>query len=354
MKICGINFGPIWAMSGALNFFGEGYNYHKLLKALLGVRVDGLTFVAKTVTLKSRQGNMPMNERTLQPKELLPACIWINHRKGIALNAVGLTNTGIYNMMRRGIWQQRKDPGFFLSFMPVGETSKERLEEAACFVEIVLQFLHEFKSKRFGIQINLTCPNTGHKAETLMAEANGILTAFQPLAERGIVIGVKFSVEIPPETAVEIANHPVCDFVHVSNTVPFRALPDLIDWDAYFGKVPDHYLSELKLGIRKWGEYKGPGGSPLVIERGLKQPGGLSGEPLRLLVVNWVRQVRELGCTKPLNAGGGILHPSHIDELRRADADSYSIGSIFFLRPWAINATIARAHELSQYARGYR
>ena len=42
-------FGPIWAASGLMNFFGQGWPFHKLLK-WFGLCLKGVTFVAKTPT----------------------------------------------------------------------------------------------------------------------------------------------------------------------------------------------------------------------------------------------------------------------------------------------------------------
>ena len=47
MQLRGVDYGPIWAASGALGFFGEGYWFHTF-----GPSLDKLTFVAKTVTLE--------------------------------------------------------------------------------------------------------------------------------------------------------------------------------------------------------------------------------------------------------------------------------------------------------------
>src|SRR3989344_1110259 len=93
--IGGIDFGPIWVMSGTLNFDGKGWPFHKMLRRLFPKRFtfDGFTFVAKTTTLSPRAGNMPMQTDGITPQEWFPACIiieWWQRLWGVMLNAVGL------------------------------------------------------------------------------------------------------------------------------------------------------------------------------------------------------------------------------------------------------------------------
>ncbi|QQR79249.1 MAG: hypothetical protein IPJ68_03380 [Candidatus Moraniibacteriota bacterium] len=74
--------------------------------------------------------------------------------------------------------------------------------------------------------------------------------------------------------------------------------------------------------------------------------GGLSGRPLLPLVEDWVRRARRAGFEDHINAGGGILHPKDVNRLRKAGADSVSIGSVATLRPWRLRAIIDRAYDL--------
>lgn len=61
MNLRGINF-FIFVASGALNFFGEGWRFHKLYKRIFpkGFDFSGATFVSKTTTLNERKGNMEL------------------------------------------------------------------------------------------------------------------------------------------------------------------------------------------------------------------------------------------------------------------------------------------------------
>jgi dihydroorotate dehydrogenase len=93
-----------------------------------------------------------------------------------------------------------------------------------------------------------------------------------------------------------------------------------------------------------WNHIWGSDVSPLI-EFGV--PGGLSGEPLRELNCNWIRDLRKAGFTKPINGGGGIFHPRHVLEYRDAGASSIFLGSIASLRPWNVQPCIKQANSIT-------
>ena len=319
-KIHGVDFGPIWGMSGVQNFFGEGYWYHSVLKAMFGMSLEGITFVAKTTTFEARLGKMPLNKR-LQPREWYPRCIYVNPFKGIALNAVGLSGPGLTSLLSRGIWQNLNSP-FFISFMPVADTPAGKLGETRAFVR---QMRYNFSSfdRPFGTQLNLSCPNVMSDPEAAVEDAHRHLDEFDWLSEKGMATGIKVSADMPVEKVIEIGKHPNCHAICVSNTIPFGNLPEEIPWKRLF-----------------------PNGSPLLKRKGVELPGGLSGAPLQKIVVKWVREARARGFKKHINAGGGILNAHNLLDLYYAGADSFSIGSIVMLRPWNVNSVIRKAHEL--------
>ena len=63
-------FGRVFTASGTLNFFGDGWPYHKVYKKLFGEEFDfhGATFISKTTTYSSRIGNMFLKDN-LQPSQ---------------------------------------------------------------------------------------------------------------------------------------------------------------------------------------------------------------------------------------------------------------------------------------------
>ena len=316
MKLRGIDFGCVLDASGTEGFFGEGYPYQKAL----GINFSGATFVAKTMTMRPRAGNMRMRrDGSLPWWPLKPDCIVVKLRKGVALNAVGLSNPGAESLLAQGKWQKRKDP-FFLSFMAISATKEERMKELEEFVELLLLHKNYYRFSHFGLQINMSCPNVGLHPERLVKEAVSVLKAVSIL---DIPIMLKFNILLPVEAALKISKHSACDALCVSNTIPWGALPSLINWQELFGSDE----SPLK-------KYGG---------------GGLSGTPLLPLVERWVKSARFAGITKPINAGGGILHPDDVGTLFEAGADSVFVGSVSFLRPWRVRAIIKRARQIYGY-----
>ena len=140
----------------------------------------------------------------------------------------------------------------------------------------------------------------------------------------GVPLIPKFNVLLPPERAVEIANNKYCDAICVSNTIPWGELPDKINWVRLFNRSK----------------------SPLARRFGENVKGGLSGKPLLPLVHEWVCKARDAGMYKPINAGGGILHPDDVEYLRAAGASSVFVGSVVMLRPWRVRSIIRRAHQV--------
>ena len=102
----------------------------------------------------------------------------------------------------------------------------------------------------------------------------------------------------------------------VSNTVPWGALKDKIDWKGLFG-------SDV---------------SPLQARVGMD--GGLSGRPLLKLTIDWVQEAIAMNFPVPIAAGGGILGPRDGVRMAMSGAKAVCIGSMSMLRPWRVQKTI--------------
>ena len=311
----GINFHPIFNASGSLNFFGEGWrNYHPLCKAIFreGFDFSGSTFISKTTTLEPREGNMPLRD-DLQSKEWFPGCVKVYPFKRLVLNSVGLSGPGAENLLQRGKWQKRTE-AFMISFMSIAKTREERIEEAKKFVQLISREMKNFQAP-FGIQINISCPNTGHPTQDLLLDAFAILEVFNILSvPLDLKIGVADALEAGLDFVKEIEDSGLCDCLTCSNTIPWGKLPDLINWQGIFGtKV-----------------------SPLAHLGG----GGLSGWILKPIVINWLKQVRAGGIKMPIKAGGGILNEKDAFDYVRAGASALEIGSVNLLAPWNVQKII--------------
>ncbi len=310
MKLRGIDFGNVLGASGVQGFFGEGYWFHKAL----GLSFADMTFVSKTVTLLPRKGNMSLTQ-DFTPRYPFPGCIKVKLLRGVMLNSIGLSNPGLGALLGTGKWQQRTKP-FMISVMSLADTPKKRLEELRIMVDTI-GFVKDDFSAPFGLQINLSCPNTGHNIRELIGESAKVLEIAGTL---GMPIMPKYSIASAPiEAIMQLNDNPNCDAICVSNTLPFGWQE--IDWQSVWGSNT----------------------SPLAKLGG----GGLSGKTLRPLVCEWIADLRNAGFTKPINGGGGILCSKDVWRYYYAGASSVFLGSVAVLRPHRVEAIINHANNLN-------
>lgn len=316
MELRGIEFGNVFAASGTLNFFGDGWWYHQPYRLLFpGFKDLGkCTFISKTTTWNPRAGNMPL-KKNLQPKALLPDCIKLYPFKGIALNAVGLSGPGAEVLFATGKWQEIDKP-FFISFMAIGETRHDRWLELENFINLFKKEWPNFKTN-VGIQVNLSCPNTGHSLSALESETISILTRLSVLH---VPIDLKVNALFDTRILKIAVEHKLCDAITVSNTIPFGDAKSEIDWDKLFPK----------------------GYSPLKKYGG----GGLSGKDILELVLQKIRLLRLSGINIPIKGGGGIMHSDDVDKMKEAGANAIEFATVAMLRPWRVKKIIKRANEI--------
>ena len=313
MKLRGIEFGNVLSASGVQGCFGEGYWFHKVWHPF-GLDFTGTTLVSKTATLLSREGHMALT-RHYTPRNLFPDCVKVKPFRQLVLNSVGLSNPSLGALLGTGKWQNHPEP-FLISIMSLADTPKRRLEELRIMVEM-LGFCKDSFISPFGLQINLSCPNTGHDPKELIGESSEVLAIASKL---GVPVMLKYSIASAPIRAVlELDKNPDCDAICVSNTLPFGWQD--IDWQGVWGtKV-----------------------SPLAKLGG----GGLSGKSLRPLVCEWISHLRDAGFTKPINGGGGILCEEDVQSYYNARASSIFLGSVAILRPWRVEGLIDYASDLN-------
>lgn len=255
---------------------------------------------------------MPLMDDGTTPRDYIPKCIVVKPVQGVVLNSVGLSGPGAMSLVRRWCDSEILDFSnpYFISFMSVAPTAEERIGEAKEFADL-LDYHRDEMPGEFGLQLNLSCPNVGIDPAQLMKEAENTLDIFRPLR---LPLAVKLNALVPPDAAAVMADHPACDAVVCSNTIPWGKLPDRIDWKGIF-KTEESPLKSI-------------GG------------GGLSGAPLVPIVRDWVSEARKFGMYKPIVAGGGILSKNDAETLIRAGADAVEIGSVSMLRPWRVKSII--------------
>lgn len=309
----GKTFGPVWDASGLRGFFREGYWYHRFVP---GLDFTGSTFVAKTTTTYPNQGNMEL-EDDFTPTRLFPDCVWIDWRRGITLNAVGLSGPGVRALLQTNRWHDIRDP-YFISWMPVAKNLEDQINEAKDFVGMLRKLPHFFLASDIGIQLNVSCPNVGAvlDQDAVLEKAEALLSILGELREPIIV---KLNLLVSPITAARIAAHPACSGLCITNTAPFGTVLPKEEWGRLF-----------------------PHGSPLQRYGG----GGLSGPLLLPYVEAWIKALRLAGESIYVNAGGGIWHANDVNRLKEAGADSIFIGTVAMLRPWRVKGIIKRAHEV--------
>lgn len=330
MELRGKNFGYVAGGSGVQGFFGLGneYPHHRLLGPLGLLDFTGMAFVAKTFTLEPNVGNLPRAEDGITVTNWSPDCIHVSPRSwwnGIALNKVGLSNTGAVDLLSRDLWQRRTDP-FTLSFMSLKPTPDERVRELAAVVDILVAELPSFRAP-VALQVNFSCPNVGVDHDSGLVDE--VRRSLDVAARLGIPLLPKVDALASPYDLVEIGDHPECDGIVTSNTIKFGTKVPGIDWEERFGFA----VSPLE----KVGK-AGTGG------------GGGSGSILFPLVEAQVKRLRALGFTKAIQAGGGVMGVEHARRLKLAGADSVFIASLAMLRPWRVQPTIRGINRL--YAGG--
>ena len=350
----GFSVKPVQMQSGPCNFDDEGYSHHGLYRTLFpgGFEYRPMTFRSKTVVAYPNTGQMPLvanPEFTLPkypvvdlsvrdrismaieslalktlgfavnlaakdcnpptwPREAFPKCIkvWLNG----TLNAVSLSDTGIRAHLLNGDWQRRKRE-YWISIMPIKKTAQDRLEE----IRFIRRNLEEYRDKlgKFGIEINISCPNEGKEKAAYLAEVYSWLTELGCL---GVPVVIKISALENVDTVRNIVEHDSCDGITLPNTLPWG-----------------------KCGRVDWKRLSHDGISPLV-KRGLDpgKPGGYAGPELFDLTIEWLCQGRAAGIKKHICAGGWVTQKHQPKILFDAGADSIAIGDAFIVRPWRLRS----------------
>jgi len=329
MKIKKLDFKHfVFGQAGVQGFFGEldEHRHHRWFNLIPGFSFKNMVFVAKTITIDPRiypsSSNTELRDG-YKVKRFFPKSIWVSIKSffnGYMLNAVGLANLGATQMFSYGKWQQRKEP-FLLSFMPVGKTLEEKIEEAKKFCEIVLTCYWDLEIN-FALQVNFSCPNTGHDQKQDPSEIIAILKVIREKIPELILIP-KFNLLIEPETISILKFY--CDAFCLTNTIGFGEMEDSVDWKKLFPNEK----------------------SPLTKHFGGKFKGGLSGKPLFPLLVKWIDKMQKYDNTVIIIAGGGIMQKRDILKLSQFKIiHGVALGSVATIRPWRLQSLIKYGNEI--------
>jgi dihydroorotate dehydrogenase len=317
----GIDFGPVQGASGVQGFFsGWEYPYRWFLTPLLwifGYRFKGMTFVSKTSTYEKRAGNARVRKDGITFRDLNPDCIKVYLSKQSVFNSVGLTGPGLESLLRRERWARHKKP-FMISIMSIEKTADARLDEHLQMYYLLRSYKRTLPID-FGIQLNISCPNTGHNMDDYWEEVFSILDVYQDL-NRPIV--VKINALMSVEYACKIAEHPACNAIIQGNSLPYREFPHKIYWEL-FGEESPIFKANKSFG-----------------------KGGLSGKFLYPIMRDWIRQAEAAGISVPIVACGGIMERKQIRELAQFKCvKAVALGSVAILKPWRVAGLIKEAQK---------
>ena len=319
MHIAGIDFNPAVGASGVQGFFGGDagieYPHHRFYKHIPGFTFDDMTFCAKTTTYNPNKGNTELAENGIAIKRMFPNSVYVDFGNNFVLNAVGLSGPGAEFLLRQGHWQRRTTP-FMLSFMALGSDPVDQKLQAQGFVNLLK--LRRFATKLV-LQLNVSCPNTGHDTTETAKAAEPLLDI---LGQLNIPILVKINLLTSVEDAKAIEEHPACAGLVCFNTLPFANIPDY-----------------KKRRFFQAGE---PGKSPIPYPGG----GGLSGQPIFSSTYDWLCKAENAGFKKPIIAGGGVTSVRDIDTLAELRCvKGISLGSVAITRPWRMEKLIKTINQ---------
>jgi dihydroorotate dehydrogenase len=320
MKLRNLDFGGyVFGQSGVQGFFGEGdeYPHHVMYKNIPGFSFKGISFVAKTVTLKPRIYPDTSNTELCDGykiKRLFPTSIWWNAKsfiKGYMLNAVGLANPGLERMLDYNKWQKRRDV-FQISVMLMESTQEAKIIEAQAICLLLNEKMPFGQSHRYAVQLNCSCPNTGHEQKQDAENIKALLKVFKANLPNVPLIP-KFDLLVEWDTIIALKKY--CDAFCISNTIPFGKKEDEVSWKNLFKK----------------------GHSPLLKYFNGKFSGGLSGAPLFPVLEKWLDMMNIIDGSVVIIAGGGIMTRTDIHKLMQFHVvHGVALGSVAILRPWRI------------------
>ena len=270
--------------SGSLAYDARGWPWERPMVDVGLIRPDLFTVVLKTLTRSPREGNLRWH-KPWSCVALVP---------GGAVNKVGLTNPGID-------WWCR-DVGPKLDFIR-GRIVASIFGDDAELVAMA-EMLNGFGLS--GLEVNPSCPNTGHALQTADTVMRGV-KAVKAVSRHPIIVKVSTS-----QDYLAIAR----GLKGVAEAVALNSVP----WEQVY---PDGRSPLWRLERRVGG-----GG------------GGVSGRPAQAL--NW-RAVREIAADGALPViAPGIMEFDDLDRVRALGARAVGYGAIHLRTPWKPTTIVKR------------
>ncbi len=314
--------------SGAGSFFGDkrpdDYKQHKWFKFFFprGFNLyKKITFCAKTVTAFPRKGNMALGSNGTKVLKFWPDCIGItplSFMRGAMVNAIGLSNPGIEAIFKTGLWQERTEP-FMVSFMSLATNPDDLKKELDEFIRVWKKYSGGLRTK-VGLQVNYSCPNTGHKLDTYLDSA---FYQIERLRELGIPLIPKIGLDTAWEFVDKLCASPDVSALCIANTKPWGSLTkkERLLW---FGTQT----------------------SPVTQYGG----GGVSGKILFKEVYAWIQEYERRGGTLPLIQSGGVMSSQDAKKITAFDSVAMvSLGSIAILRPWRVSKVVETINNFCNF-----
>jgi dihydroorotate dehydrogenase len=310
--------------SGAGSFFGhlrpDDYKQHKWFKFFFpkGFKLyDKVTFCAKTVTAFSRKGNMLLESNGTSVSKFWPDCVgvtFVSFLRGAMVNAIGLSNMGIEEMFKTGLWQERTEP-FMISFMSLATEQQELERELDEFVRVWELYSPGLKTQ-VALQVNLSCPNTGHNLDTYLESA---FYQIERLRELGIPLIPKIGLDTAWEFVDKLCACQDVSALCITNTKPWNSLNK---WQRIL------WFGRLTSPVAKYGG------------------GGVSGKILFKEVHAWIQEYERRGGFLPLIQSGGIINSRDAKKIAVFDSVAMvSIGSVAILRPGRVSKIVRAINE---------
>jgi dihydroorotate dehydrogenase len=278
--------------SGALAFDGKGWLWERPLVWMGLIKPESFSVVLKTLTFNPRSGFL----RWWKPWEcvrLIP---------GGSVNKIGLTNKGIK------WWCKKVGPKLdFKKYSLVGSIfgNQEELVKMAGMFN---------KFDFVAVEINPSCPNTGHA-----------------LDETDVIIKTVKAVKGVSEHPIIVKISAAQDYLTIADRL--KGIAEAIDlnsvpWEMVYPKSEKSPLCRLEQRV-------GGGG------------GGVSGKPSRIF--NWkaVKELSEQGSLPVI--GPSIMDFDDFNVLRELGASALSFGAIHLRTPWRPTAFVRRDQNEKAY-----